>query len=216
MYLAGAYSTVSCLLMLQFENPTKGDWASSCIQDLEDLGMNLTLNEIKNLSKYTYSKLIKKSIQDKALEYLNEKKRSKGQEIEYKEIKMADYLSPGYGNITINDQRNIFAIRNRMVVIPANFKNDKSLEKCACGEPENMKHIYTCKLWNKGRELEIEYEEIFENDVSKQLKISKIFFQNLEEREKQRIKNEKTKVPHEIQQCDPLSSLTECTVMDYK
>ena len=177
--------------------------------------MNLTLNEIRKLSKYTYSKLIKKSIQAKALEYLNEKKRSKGQEIEYKEMKMADYLSPGYENITINDQRNIFAIRNRMVVIPANFKTDKS-ENCACGALENMMHIYTCKLWNKERNIEIEYEEIFQNDISKQLEISKIFFQNLEEREKEKVKNEQTKVPHEIQQCDPLSSLAECTVMDYK
>ena len=71
-------------------------------------------------------------------------------------------------------------------------------------------------LLNKGRKIEIEYEEIFQNDISKQLKISKIFFQNLEERVKQRVKNEQTKVSHEIQQCDPLSSLTECTVMDYK
>ena len=209
-------STIHRFLMLQFKNPTKGDWASSCIQDLKDLGMNLSLNEIKSLSKYTYSKLIKKSIQNKALEYLSEKKRSKGQEIEYKEIKMADYLSPGYENITINDQRNIFAMRNRMVDIPTNFKKEKSLEKCACGDTENMKHIYTCILLNKGRKIEIEYEEIFQNDISKQLKISKIFFQNLEERVKQRVKNEQTKVPHEIQQCDPLSSLTECTVMDYK
>ena len=51
-------SAIHRFLMLQFENPAKGDWASSCIQDLEDLGINLSLNEIKNLSKYTYSKLI--------------------------------------------------------------------------------------------------------------------------------------------------------------
>ena len=46
---------------------------------------------------------------------------------------MADYLSPGYEKLTITDQRNIFAIRNRMVEIPANFNTDRNLEPCACG-----------------------------------------------------------------------------------
>jgi len=92
------------------------------------LGINLSLEDIRKISKYTYRKLIKKGIQDKAFTYLTAKTRSKGQEIKYEELKMADYLSTGYENLTITDQRNIFAIRNRMVEIPANFKNKKNLE----------------------------------------------------------------------------------------
>ena len=94
--------------MLQFEKPSKGDWASSCIQDLEDLKIDLTLEEIRIISKYTYKELIKKSIQRKAFEYLMSKRRSKGQEITYKELKMAEYLTPGCEKLTIIEQRNIF------------------------------------------------------------------------------------------------------------
>ena len=45
-------STIQRFLMLQFENPSKGDWASSCMQDLKDLEINLSLKEIRVISKY--------------------------------------------------------------------------------------------------------------------------------------------------------------------
>ena len=96
-------STIRKFLMLQFEQPSKGDWASSCTQDLEELGINLSLEDIRKISKYTYRKLIKKAIQDKAFTYLTAKTKSKGQEIKYEELKMADYLSPGYEKLTITD-----------------------------------------------------------------------------------------------------------------
>ena len=46
---------------------------------------------------------------------------SKGIEMVYNEIKMADYLMPNREIITIEDKRYIFAIRNRMIQIPTNF-----------------------------------------------------------------------------------------------
>ena len=38
--------------MLQFENPSNGDWASSCMQDLKDLDINLSFKEIRDMSKF--------------------------------------------------------------------------------------------------------------------------------------------------------------------
>ena len=209
-------STIQRFLMLQFENPSKGDWASSCMQDLKDLEINLSLKEIRDMSKYEFVKLIKNSIHKKAFEYLIRKKGSKGQEIEYTELKMAEYLTPGYENVTIKDQRNIFAMRNRMVAMKENFKNGKQAEKCACGLLENMKHVYTCTFLNKEHKTDIKYEEIFKENVQKQLKVSKIFFQKFEEKEKYKIAIEQTDTPHVIQLCDPLSLLSESTVMDCK
>ena len=204
--------------MLQFEKPSKGDWASSCIQDLEDLKIDLTLEEIRIISKYTYKELIKKSIQRKAFEYLMSKRRSKGQEITYKELKMAEYLTPGCEKLTIIEQRNIFSIRNRMVDIPHNFTKDQILEKCACGALENMKHIYTCHIWNQEHNTEIEFEEIFNDNILKQLKVSNIFFRNLERREDHKSKNENEpdNLNHVIQCCDPLASSIEGSAMDCK
>ena len=44
------------------------------------------------MSKNKFCKIIKKAIQETALQYLIRKLGSKGHEITYKELKMADYL----------------------------------------------------------------------------------------------------------------------------
>ena len=103
-----------------------------------------------------------------------------------------------------------------MVMIPDDFKKGKILETCACGAIENMKHIYTCKLWNQEKEETIEYEEIFKDNTLKQLRISRTFFRNLEQREKFKNDYEGKNLPHVILLCDPLASLIEDTVMDCK
>ena len=103
-----------------------------------------------------------------------------------------------------------------MVAIKENLKNGKQAEKCACGLLENMNHVYTCTFLNKEHKIDIKYEEIFKENVQKQLKVSKIFFQKFEEREKYKIGIEQTDTPHVIQLCDPLSLLSESTVMDCK
>ena len=129
--------------------------------------------------------------------------------MKYTELKMADYLMPNEAKMTINDQRNIFAMRNRMVLIPSNFSENNLKEVCVCGHEANMKH--------HGNILEkIPYDKIFSDNVSEQLKISKQFFKNLEERQKlQNERNEEQNMqPHAIHFSDPLSSLS--IVMDHK
>ena len=127
---------------------------------------------------------------------------------------MAEYLLPNYQNITIDDQRSIFALRNRMVFIPSNFPNDKKDKAmCPCGETENMNHIYSCKLWSKENMMNNpQYEMIFSDNISEQVKVNKIFNMNYQTRENYQIKmkNQKSESkPHEIQYCDPLSSMFE-------
>ena len=197
-------SLIYKFLELQFQNPTKGDWVSSCKQDLKDLEIDSTIEELKKMSKYQFSKIVKKSIQKKALEYLLRKQRNKGSEIQYKNLQMAEYLLPNDKIQNINEQRNIFAIRNRMVELPVNFPHSQTIETCSCGNIETMEHIYSCDKWNKNNREKISYEIIYSNDISKQLEISKIFFNNLEHRNNE-IRKTKSET-HEIQLCDPPSS----------
>ena len=51
-------------------------------------------------------------------------------------------------NLSISDIRKKFAIRNRMVDIPDNFKENIKENLCICNEIETMKHIYECKNLN--------------------------------------------------------------------
>ena len=103
----------------------RDDWASSCLDDLNNLRIEISLEDIKKISKNQFSQIVKKAIQERALEYLVEKQGSKGQEISWKELKMADYLLPSNQNISLDEQRSIFAIRNIMVIIPQIFQMEK-------------------------------------------------------------------------------------------
>ena len=47
---------------IQFENPTRGDWASSCLQNLEYLEIQMSLEEIQSISMNKFRSLLRKSI----------------------------------------------------------------------------------------------------------------------------------------------------------
>ena len=44
-------SNISKMLNLQLKMPSSGDWATTCIQNLEFLGIELTFEEIRNIEK---------------------------------------------------------------------------------------------------------------------------------------------------------------------
>ena len=63
------------------ENPTRADQVSSCFKDLEFLKIEMSLEEIKNVSLNRFRNILKKAITESAFQYLIEKRGSKGQEI---------------------------------------------------------------------------------------------------------------------------------------
>ena len=103
------------------QNPIRGDWGSSCAEDLRDLEVNLSFGELQTLNSIQFTKILRKAIKVKAFEYLTNKRGKKGQEIEYTEHKMAEYLMPNFKNLSISDKRKLFEKRNGMLPITANF-----------------------------------------------------------------------------------------------
>ena len=198
---------------LQLENPTHGDWASSCMEDLKYLEIEMTLEEIKNTSEIRLRSILRKSISRKAFQYLTEKQGSKGGEIKYSSLKMADYLLPHDEKISISDQKEIFSIRNRMTPIPANFSSHKIEHKCECGEIENMRHIYVCTYWNTTNETH-DYDWIFTDNVKQLIKVYNRFSVNMEKRNSYGNKIEEdgkseNVTTHVIPNRDPLFSVLE-------
>ena len=61
------------MLKLQLEQPTTGDWAGTCLKDLEYINVNLTLDEIRKISKPKYTSILKQRISEVALSYLVDK-----------------------------------------------------------------------------------------------------------------------------------------------
>ena len=114
------------------------------------LQIGLSLEEIRNISKRKYSTILKDKTREFALKYLLEKRGSKGKEIQFSNLEMADYLLPFNNCLTIDEKCELFAVKNRMIDIPNNFSS-KSEHKCQCGEIENMSHIYQCELYKNGK-----------------------------------------------------------------
>ena len=127
---------------------------------------------------------------------------------------MADYLMPNPENLSIDDKRSIFEMRNRMVALPNNCSREKTKKPCICGNIENMVHVYLCTNLNKEK-AKIPYYSIFKDDVGQQLEVCKRFKLNFEQRRKnineEKIKSETESESeyHEILSVDPLSSLFE-------
>ena len=127
---------------LQVKNPSKGDWATSCSQTLQQLEIHLSFEEIKKMSAPKFKRIVCIQIREEAFRYLKSKRGEKGNEIIYQDIEMAEYLLPD-NCLTIENKRQLFSIRNRMINISSNFStNKKNKSVCFCGTNEDMKHIY--------------------------------------------------------------------------
>ena len=98
------------------------------------------------MKKEKYKTILKEKVNEAALIYLVSKQGKKGRETNYPYLEMADYLIP-FNKQTIEEKCEMFAIKNSMINIAANFSS-KSEFKCECGELEDMKHIYECKNFN--------------------------------------------------------------------
>ena len=176
-------SMTAKFFQLQVDNPVKGDWASSCLKTLKDLNIQLSLKDIKEMPLYKYKQLVKQKCKESAFNYLMKKRGSKGLEINYPHLEMAAYLLPN-SVFTIENQRKLFEIRNKMSDIPSNYcatENNKS--KCVCGHSENMKHIYSCNYLNN-EETDIRYEKVYSENIFEQNMILRRFENNFEERRK--------------------------------
>ena len=99
-----------------------------------------------------------------------------------KKIKMADYLQSMNKELTIENRRRIFEIRNMMVDIPSNFSSEEENEQiCVCKKRENMEHIYDCEMLNQNKPEEM-YEQIFQGRLDQQITVFQRFEENFKNR----------------------------------
>ena len=173
-------SMVFRMLKLQLEKPMRGDWASTCLRDLESINLKLTLDDIKSMKKEKYKTILKEKVNETALKYLVSKQGKKGREINYPSLEMSDYLLP-FNKQTIEEKCEMFALKNSMINIKANFSS-KSEFKCECGELENMNHIYECKNFNE-KTPEIPFEKNYNGNLNEQKFVYKRFKQNMQTKE---------------------------------
>ena len=115
----------------------------------------------------------------------------------YTHLEMADYLHPSNNDLTIDQKRKMFSVRNRMIQIESNYPKQNVKNHCFCGKEETMIHIYNCELLNM-KKPNIPYKSLYSGNITHQIQVFKRFNDNFEKWEK--LKREKENcIP-----CDPV------------
>jgi hypothetical protein len=161
---------------VQFESSGKGDWTTKCTDNLGDLDIINSMEEIKQMSPSQFKKMLKEKVREAALQYLTDA------EINDPELQIVDYLQP-IADLSIDVKRKIFEARNKMTRIPANFFSRKTMVKCICSEQEDMSHVYLCKVLNSEKPV-TQYEDIYSNNIENIKEVYQRFEKNINERER--------------------------------
>ena len=137
------------MLRAQQELPVKGDWFSDVKTTLQQMGIHLTIEEIRHMKRTDFRKISKTACEKIALSDLKQKqeKGSKGRNIHYEDkFMMADYLCPN-NQLSVEDQRIVFQIRSRTNPIQANIGKTQ-LCPTGCGNFLENPHILSCEILN--------------------------------------------------------------------
>ena len=180
-------SIIHKFFQTQMKKPTKSDWVSAVLKDLEVLDIKFDMKQIKMMEKSCFMRIIKEEIRKKVFQHMEELKKhhSKVKDIEHQGIKIQKYLQPNTCLMTKEEAQFIFKLRCRTIKVKRNFKGMFDDMTCtACGlEEETQEHVLVCpKLINnknKG-DINVKYEKLLNGTVSEKLLIAKMFKENYE------------------------------------
>ena len=164
----------------QCDQPVRGDWVSTVKQDLADLNIQMTFEEIADIQKEAFKKLVKENVQKAALEYLKKLQmtHSKSQNLHYDSLNLQGYLKSGTSNMTIKEKLFCFAARSRMVDVRCNKLNGQIHLKCrlGCDVNETQNHLLDCDALSDSNIVKKipEYADLLGTDVKKMETVSKI------------------------------------------
>ena len=89
-------------------------------EGFEGIKSKSNISRNQSHAKIKFANILKIRMKENAMLYLKKKQKSKGKEIIYTNIEMADYLQPINSKLTIEQKQQMFAVRNRMCPILKN------------------------------------------------------------------------------------------------
>ena len=184
-----ADSLLYTFFQTQCIKPVKNDWASTVKTDLEILKISKSESEIKSMSEFVFSKIVKKAVRKEAFQYLQQIKsgHSKVMHIQYDQLQMQNYFLPG--KISTQLSKFAFICRTRMLRVGANYKGKTTRPVCplCTVEYDSQSHLLACSKLNDnspvGQDLPA-YDDLFGKDILKQVAIVRKLHQNLKRRQK--------------------------------
>ena len=94
-----------------------------CKKDLKHLKINIKCQDITKYGRKTLLNLLNAKAKNAAQTYLQKKMGKKGRSVDFYPLEMSDYLKPNDSKLSIKDQKELFSIRNRMILVKENFSN---------------------------------------------------------------------------------------------
>ena len=173
------------------KDDTTGDFSEIVREDCEDIGLNMTENDISKHTKQRFKALIKLKVRNAAFQYLreNQEKHSKMQKLKYSTLKLQEYL---FSPIFNNESRDLLMrLRTRTVCgIKSDFKGVYTDTACPleCGQADTIPHLLSCSVLRecyKSTDISIsdcKHEQIYSEDVREQRSITEIYKQLLQKR----------------------------------
>ena len=172
----------------QLQNPSKNDWVTQAVKDLESLNIDLELQQIENMSEDKYTQLCKQNVRIAAFNYLMDKKNKSEirKHIKYTKLEMAEYLQEDDFCYSIREKQNLFACRMYDLDVKANRTwkyNDLFCKSCNIpNEIETQEHILQCKtLIEQNTKVTYlpNYSDLFSSEIQEQIYTSTIICENL-------------------------------------
>ena len=172
----------------QKNKPVKGDWVELLAKDFTDIDMSMNEDIIKNETKAQFKSRINKQLEKHMLAELKHKQEghSKICDICYKNFTIQEYLKSHMFNN--HEALLLFSLRSRNCKsFKANvpYYKNQVCPNNGCEEIDSQEHCIECdKLFPpETRTDKTEYSDIFSNDVTKQLTVTKLYSSLLERRE---------------------------------
>ena len=155
-------------------NPIKGDWASSVKDDIKQLNMDITIDDVYTMPKHVFKRLVRDKVRQAAYEYLQviKESKSKAKDLSYDSLSPQGYLSSKC-KITIDEKQFIFNSRSRMLDLRSNYKTGKgdlSCRACKSDNEETQRHLLQCPALSDSSLVTQnipEYEDLMGHDTEK-------------------------------------------------
>ena len=166
------------------ENPLKNDFVKNCEKYLERLDINVSFQEISEMSKYKFKRLVKKKTEESAFQYLvgEKNKQSKIAHLQYKSLNMQDYLVEG--NKRTDIAKLIFRARgsNLDIKTQKKWKYEDNLCVGCSQNVETIEEILVCpSLGDENRKISFNY--LFGDSSSDMIEVAKEIQKRLKTRQ---------------------------------
>ena len=173
--------------------PSPGDFINLVKTDFETIGLEMNEQEIRQISKQKFKKIIKSKITNAAFTYLKslQSNHSKMKNLRYERFEISKYLnSPMFSK---NNRCLLLALRTRTLRgirsdFPGLYKDN--LCPLGCGEQDTIPNILTCKVISQYHNSDsvtqekVQYDDIFSDNIQKQKQITELFEKLLDIRDR--------------------------------